>query len=510
MRAIPALLATVALSAVGCGNLDLLRARYRAEQIHWSAARAELAARLASEEPDSVQLLALRDSYRAVALGVRLQAPAARDETSLRLRRHLVHIIGTAELQGGKLGLEANRVDLALEDCDRVAELAVEDTALSRDVDFFRVQALRASGRDEDAIAAMRDIVRRHQPALSTRNGTEDPVLSLPEAIVVMRKEMGDRPGVVGAIQEAEAYYGLQLTRGFPPEGEAGIRARLVRLHLEESDWDDALRELNRLQSLAQSTPALSGLEPEIRYFEARIKAMKGGATDPVGAAALYDGVVAQYPKSPFAARAALDAGVLLEEHGRKREALDRYRLISTRYSGDDTAAPAAAYRRALLEDDRGDWVAAKNLLEMIPLRYPESQAALDAPMAIARHYQEAGESEATQAALRRAITTYQNLLSSRPRSSFRDAYRWSQAKAQLQLGDWSGALKTIDDMVLSDPGHPLTLQGLLQGAKVAEAHGEDARAAAYLERYLAVNPTSPIAETIRAEAGRLRRTPIP
>jgi regulator of sirC expression with transglutaminase-like and TPR domain len=64
--------------------------------------------------------------------------------------------------------------------------------------------------------------------------------------------------------------------------------------------------------------------------------------------------------------------------------------------------------------------------------------------------------------------------------------------------------------MVLSDPGHPLTLQGLLQGAKVAEAHGEDARAAAYLERYLAVNPTSPIAETIRAEAGRLRRTPIP
>jgi TolA-binding protein len=250
-------------------------------------------------------------------------------------------------------------------------------------------------------------------------------------------------------------------------------------------------------------------LEPEIRYFEASIRARRISGRDPAAGAALLDAVAAQYPKSPFAARAAFDSGVLLEENGRKREALDRYRKVSSQFP-QDAAAPAAMYRRALLEDDLGDWVAAKNLLEMIPLRYPESQAALDAPMAVVRHYRATGEPEAARAALRRSLTTYQELLERRSKSAYRDAYRWSLAKAQLELGDWNGALKTIDDMVANDPMHPLTLQGLLQGAKVAEAHGQDSRAAGYLERYLAAKPGSPLEATIRADIARLRRTPTP
>ena len=187
--------------------------------------------------------------------------------------------------------------------------------------------------------------------------------------------------------------------------------------------------------------------------------------------------MVEQYPQSPFAARAAHDAGTMLETHGLRDAALDRYRLISDRFGDNDDVAPDAAYRRALLEDLQGDWVRSKGLLEMIPVRYPESQAALDAPMAVVRHYQADGEVLAVQSSLRKAVSTYQDLIANRPKSPFRGGYRWSLAQAQFQMGEWNAGLATIDAMALNDPGHPLTPQGLLQAAKIAEDHDQRDRA---------------------------------
>jgi tetratricopeptide (TPR) repeat protein len=499
-----ALCIAVALGAAGCGRSDLLCVRYRAERHYWSAVREEIATRLRSQEPDSTDLLVLRAAYRSVGASVDLAVFPKGDRRADAIRRDVKHVLASAELDAGRVGLEASRLDLALESYESARALADEDSSLLKATDFFRIEALRDSRRDDEALAAMQSMLDQYQPVIS-RDGTEDPVMALPEAMVAIREQMGDKPGAERAIQDAEQYYRDQLNRDWPPEGEAGIRVRLVRLELEDRDWDAALGDLKRLQGLAQTTPSLSQHEPEIRYFEATIKAKRIETADPRGAAALLDAVVEQYPQSPFAARAAYDAGTMLEAHGLRDDALDRYRLISDRFGDNDDVAPEAAYRRALLEDLEGDWVRSKGLLEMIPVRYPESQAALDAPMAVVRHYQAGGESPAVQSALRKAVSTYQDLIANRPKSSFRGGYRWSLAQAQFQMGEWNAGLATIDAMALNDPGHPLTAQGLLQAAKVAEDHDQRDRAAKYLERYLALHPDSTRIDEVQKQLNRLQ-----
>ena len=494
-----------ALLVAGCSNSGPIRSRYTAERSYWSASRAEVATRMLGERPDSLVLLALRDVYRGVGSGVDLATFPVRTETQRAIRRDVKHVLASANLDAGRIALDANRLDLALEDCDRARGLADEDSFLRKTTDFFKVEALRDSRRDEEAVAAMQQILDQYQPVIPKDGIGEDPVLALPEAIVAILDEMGDGDRAARAIQEAEAYYRAQLQREWMPESEAGIRARLVRLELEERDWDAALSDLKRLQALAQSTPSLGQHEAEIHYFEATIKAKKLEGSDPSAAVAPLDEVVMQYPQSPFAARAAHDAGLMLEDHGRKREALERYRIISERFGDNGDVAPDAAYRRALLEDQMGDWVHSKNLLEMIPIRYPESQAALDAPMAVVRHYEAAGESDAVRASLRKAAGTYQGLIVSRSKSPFRGGYRWCLAQVQFQQGQWNAGLSTIDAMAAGDPGHPLTSQGLLQAAKVAEAHDQKDRAAGYLKLYLSLHPDPARVAEVQRQLDRLQ-----
>ncbi|MGH7680809.1 MAG: tetratricopeptide repeat protein [Candidatus Eiseniibacteriota bacterium] len=502
--AIVALLGVAVLSA-GCGDSQLIRLRYQTERAYWSASREEVATRMVVERPDSLSLLAVRDAYRSVGEGVDLAGLKARTASQQSLRRDVKHVMGSASLDAGRVALDANRIDLALQDGDRTWALADEDSILRKTADFFKVDALRRTRRDEEALDAMQRILDQYEPVIPEGGLVEDPVLALPEAIVAIREQMGDGEGAQRAIQSAKAYYRTQLERPWPPEGEAGIRARLVRLELEDRDWDDALSDLRRLQALAQSTPSLSLHEAEIHYFEATIKAKGLEGSNPLAAVALLDAVVIDYPKSPFAARAAHDAGLMLEAHGRKKDALDRYRIISERFGDNADVAPDAAYRRALLADQLGDWVAAKNLLETIPIRYPESQAALDAPMAIVRHYRTSGEPAAVQTALRKAASTYQGLIANRPTSSYRGGYRWALSQAQFQLGRWDDGLLTIDRMAAEDTGHPLTSQGLLDASKVAETHGQRARAAGYLRRYLALHPDPSRVADVQRDLDRLQ-----
>ncbi len=503
--ALSILIGTVA----GCGGSETLIARYQAERLHWSAEREELTMRLVSREPDSLRLLHLLNSYRAVGNAVAIPQPIGRGEEERMQRGDLIRVIGTSELKSGDMAIEANRLDLAVEAADRVDAMAEGDTLLRRRADFLRLRTFRQFHRNEDAIAVMRKILDSYPPAIAP-DLEEDPILSLPEAIVQLREAMRDEAGMRRAISDAGVYYRRQMDRAWPPVLEARILARLIRIAIARRDWDSALRDLNRLEALAQSEPSLRGQEGEIRYSMANIQTMKSGIDRVDEAVERLDRVTGDFPQSPFGARAAFDAGMLLENAGRLKEAVDHYWVASTLVQRDRDVAPHAAYRRALLEEKLGEWERSKILLESIPELYPDTEPAVQAPMALVRRYQRMGEPVAARASLRRAIRTYRSLLARDSTSIFASPYRWGIAQAQMALDQWSEALLTIDEMNRADPDHPLTAQGLLEGARLAEAHGMRERGADYLAEFLAVNPDAPEAAKARRDLARLRKTPMP
>ncbi len=495
-------LGLLALSLSGCEEIGLASKRYRAERILWWAEHAETAARLKKQKPDSTELLRLRSGYLRVREGV--QAPPAK-EYSGRARptaQGLIRVLGLAELHAGRLAMEAHRPDLALEKMDDVVQMATLDRVLQRQVDFFRVSTFRELGQAQEAIAVMHQMLTRHPPLPPTTAEQEDPILGLPERIVEIRREMGDEEGVKRELAAAEQYYRGLLTRKWPPTLEAQIRARAIRVQLERGEWSAGFDELAALRDLVAASPALTQLVPEIRYSEGKLRSLRD--QDPTMAVALLDSMAAEFPKSPFAPQAIFDAGALLEKHGKKRPAIEHYRTLLARYPENRSVAPMALFRRAMIEEQLGDWQASKTTLDLIPSLYPDTQAAVEAPIAIVNRYLATRQRDAARLALQKAVNTYRGLIARDTASAYAPTYQWGIVRCHMALGNWKEALDAVDEMIRKHQGHPLVAQGLLEGATLAHRHGEDVRARGYLERFLAYYPTSPLAADVRRELSKL------
>ncbi len=199
-----------------------------------------------------------------------------------------------------------------------------------------------------------------------------------------------------------------------------------------------------------------------------------------------------------------LDAAVFLEDAKRLPDALARYREVVARYPGDEELAPIALFREAMLEERTGDWDRAKSTLESLPVKYPRSQAAVEAPFTIAMRYYARGDKDAAKVALGRAVATYTDMIAKDSTSAYAPVCRYNILRAHLSLGEWDKALAAVDELALRNPRHPFTAQALLEGAKVANANHQRDRAAGYLQQYLEFFPDSPLAAQVRQQKNAL------
>jgi TolA-binding protein len=489
----------------GCGDAALRSTRYKAERLLWQAQRAEARVNLGADKPDSAALLTVRQEYLRVRREVAIPREAGTPDSTEVIRRDIARTVVTAQLQAARLAVLAGLADTALQDLSVIASMAGRDTLLLRQADFHRVAVYRQFRRTDEAIALLREMVGRYEPKPPV-GGNEDAILAIPDGIVKMLRREGDEEGARLAASEAMQYYQMLLTRSYPASLEAQIRARLIRMELERGDWENGMRNLEELKRLAETSPELEGIKPELNYSEAKLVAIREGARSP-RAIAMLDRFVQDYPQSAFAPRAIFEAGTLLEAQGKKREAVEKYKLVGERYPNERETAPLALFRRAMLEEQLGDWDLSKNLLESIPLRYPESQAAIQAPIAVARRYYRVGNLEAGKAALRRAIGTYEELITRDSTATYGPFYRWAILQCNVTLEDRTAALRTVDEMVKVNKGHPFTAQALLEGARVALQTKNQERARIYLRQFLADYPNSPLVDKVREDLKKLGPT---
>jgi outer membrane protein assembly factor BamD (BamD/ComL family) len=490
--------ATVALVVSGCGDAVRLAARYRAEQMIHQAERAEREARLGQARPDSATLLRLRENFLAVRQAIPPPYRRPSDAPGALVPLTLLGAVGKAELHGVRLALQAGRPDLALEQAEWLSAHAEGDILTRRKADFAAMGALRQMGRYDDAIAQMHSMLERYKLFTPRAGGEEDALLSVPELMVNTRREQGDEAGAAKELEYTIAYYQKTLREPNPPALEAQVRSLLIRTYLEQGNATAALAELTGLDKLIASNPEFKTLEPEVHYSRARIRSLVDKTPDE--AIHLLDRVAADYPTSPYGARALLESAVLNERHKRFEAALDRYHAVISLYPGDQRVAPMALFRQGMLEEQAGKWDDAKRTLESIPVKYPASKAAAEAPITIALRYASRNDKPAALAALSRAVLTYDELIARDSTSAFTTLYRWNKLRCQLPLGKWQDGLKTVDEMLVKDKGHPYTAQALIEAARIAKSHGQPDRGAVYLQRYLEDYPNSPLADRVRKE----------
>ena len=491
------------LVLAGCGDLGPLALRYRAEKALWDAQREEANLRVAAERPDSASLAKLRARYASLKARFPIPPEAPPGTRAELIRVDIIRVLGNAELTGARLAMLAREPQDALERARWVATAAGRDSFLSREADLRIIDALQALGRYDEAVDSMWSVVDRYPPVPPRTATEEDPVLKMPGLISLLHSQLGDSAAARQDRRRALGYYQRLLASRPTPLLEAQVRTLAVEAQLALGDRSGALQTLAVLERLVGATPDLREREAEVLFAKGSIQAMPGG--DPKAALTTYDGVVKRFPESRYAARALLESGVVLEREGKLREALARYEQTLANFPKDVDAGPIALFRGAMLKDQLGNWADAKQDLETVPVRFPKSRGALEAPLAIVAHYQRSREGEAMRAALLRAVQTYRGLIARDSTSVGNAALRWNIARCYAALDRPKDALAAIDEMTVKDRMSPLTAVALVQGAELSTKIGESARARAYLERYLLYYPNSPDAPAVRAELEKSR-----
>jgi len=405
--------------------------------------------------------------------------------------------VANGELVGTKLAFEANRPLDGIARAEWVFRAAGRDTFLMREAELRIVDGLQYLHRYDEAIERMRGMLERYPPIPPRRIEEEDPILKMPELMVALQRQLGDSLGARAEIRRALEYYdGLRAKRPAPLL-EAQVLAREVRAYLELNDRPGALRALGRMEALATANPGLEESRAEILFSRGQVEGMRGG--DYRAALATFDQVGKAYPQSPFAPRALLEAAILLEGTGNRRDALGRYRQVLDRFASNEEVAPIALFRQAMLRDQTGDWAGAKQDLERLPVRYPRSRAALEAPFAIIQHYGRAGDAPAMKVSLLRAIETYKGLVAADSLSESAVFARWHIARCYAGLDRWDESLGQIDEIIVKHRGHPITANAIVEAARISEGLGQKERARKYLQRFLADYPQSPLAPQVKA-----------
>lgn len=491
------LLASLGAILAGCGDGPEQAALYRAERLYYQARKEEAQVRLGAQQPDSSRLLGLRSSYLKVRNAIPGPIPVAGTDRERERALSMIRTVGAAEVAGVRLALEARRADLALETAERLQSEAAADTATARQAAFMAVAAYQGLRRYDDAVAQMKRILKSFPPSMPPAGG-EDPVLSIPEAIVNLRRNLGDETAAQKELREGLDYYEGLLSQSRPPEIEAQIRARILRGNLELNQIGRALEEANALERLVIATPSLRPMLAEIAFAKGKIKATV--EKDPSDGIAILDRIATDFPGSPLAPRALFEAASQAEAKGALEAAKFRYEGVLQRYPESKPTAPMALFRLGLVQEKLGDWSNAKATLESVPLRYPQSSAAAEAPIAVIQHYIRENRRTAAELYFSKALETYRTLIERDSTGQAAPLFRVKMFQIYSAKGDSLGVYSIVDEMLRTDPKHPYTAQVLLEGARAANRFGNSSRSAAYLRRFLQDFPKSPLSDAVRRE----------
>ena len=410
--------------------------------------------------------------------------------------------VGLAEAAGVRLALESRRADLALEAAERLQTEGAADTATARQAAFMALAAYQGLRRYEDVVAQMKRIMATYPPLPAPPGEEEDPVLGLPAAIVSLRRTLGDEAAAARELRAGLGYYEGLLERPLTPSLEAQVRARILRANLELNQPGRALQEVNNLERLVTSTPSLRPMMAEISFAKGKIKAAI--EADPSDGIAILERVAADYPKSPLAPRAILEVAAALERRGRNVDAMARYQDLLKRFPQSAESAPLALYRLGIVQEKLDDWPNAKRTFESLPIRYPRSTSAAEAPVAIIQHYLREGRRTVAQQYMGRAMGVYRELVKRDSTGEMAPLFRVKMFQLSVARGDSTGVYDVTDEMLRSDPKHHFTAQILLEAARAAKAYGHPGRAAAYLRRFQREFPKSPLAGQVQQELRRL------
>lgn len=230
--------------------------------------------------------------------------------------------------------------------------------------------------------------------------------LNVPVALVRMYVENGDSARANEYARLAAVFYARLASER--PKTRLGWQARLgaIQLHLVRREWNAAV---DAVDSVLADPSQQAGAPDGLMLLAAEIH---GFALDDTSRAYRALGeVIHRFAGTGSASAARYDIGTLRAAHGDPEGATLMFRAVESDPNAEPAIAARATVSHAAILERQGDWDGAFTLLKRVQLLYPYTDAAIDAPMAITRHYARMGETQLARRSLDRARDYYLSLL---------------------------------------------------------------------------------------------------
>jgi TolA-binding protein len=299
----------------------------------------------------------------------------------------------------------------------------------------------------------------------------------------------------------AEELYSAIIESGSYPGLVPEAKLNTVTAMLQQEDWNRArnyLRELKKETAGEEQVPALMYLEGriELNGFENRDRAV-----------ALMREIAERFPESKEASSALVAAAGIRFREGKFDEAAALCRKVVSDYGRRDNEVAEAVWMLAEINEKSGDWAAASLHYKSLYTNYPYTLQGLEAPLRIASHFAEGGETEVAADAYARAREHYRELIGESNSQGARLMVEKYLVRSLTEEGRWEEAVNRLLELTEEYPGYRNFRGNYLRAASIAEEKLNDrTRAAEILEECISRYPGTALAGEAEKQLDRIRR----
>lgn len=221
-------------------------------------------------------------------------------------------------------------------------------------------------------------------------------------------------------------------------------------------------------------------------------------------ARAAYDRVIAHAPGTPWAGRSQLAVGSLYAMQKEYAKARDAYALVLQNYNAMQDICLAARVAIAKTHELEQHWKEAVSAYRDIAGYHPWSVSGLEAPLYIARLYEQQQEAAEATKAYERAIRIYNKLLLDAPTPEAATQVKSFLVVADQRLEKWDDAIHILQDLIATPAGTNRPLAILTLAAIYQTKLHDAAQAQAAFAKLAQEFPEHPLGKAAKAQLERM------
>jgi tetratricopeptide (TPR) repeat protein len=427
-----ALLSVVAVLAAGCGSTDL-RERYVAERMAWRASKLAAAMRSNPDLATDETLAEVERRYQAIVDRFPPTGEPATPE-----ERDVASIAGQSRLTLAAMASARGDAERALELLASVRDGYAHDRRLAVEAALAMGEALEAAGRWPEAVREF-DALTAAWPPSEERESAPDPrILRTPLKVAAGYAVRGDAAAAAARVDAARAYYDRWIREA------DGTPTAALALELKGESFVQQGRYAEAVSALALLEERYGTEANRASIWLRLAEVYATGLGDERTAADYYAKVASGNPDDVSGATAAIALSVLDIDAGNHAEARARLEDVAERFRDQQTVSATAMHHIALSYERQGDWEAAAARYNALAQAHPTTLYGMEAPLRVARHYREAGETAAASAAYARAVGQYERVCESAPLTPADLAARSYLVQARLEQEEWAEAAAVL------------------------------------------------------------------